>query len=469
MKKYLRFLIILFVVLYGFTFFTPAADQIASAANTNVYVAPTVTGDGSGSDWNNQAQWSTVALTRGNTYFLADGTYGGRNLYTAETETALITIKKATQSQHGIDAGWQTSYGDGVATFTSGFIISTGYWAFDGVTGSGKTGHGFHVDMTSQAGVNNAFYIVASHVTLAHTKISWPDRDGEAYMNETSTSAGIEIYGNYTGITLQYDYLEEIPGFPLRMLGGTDFLMEYCVFDGMHSDAARHSSGVIVRNGNSSNGILRYNKLMNTEGSYTIGFYTDGAVHDGWKIYGNLFVWDSSSSKTGTTIPLGVNDGPDVVILKNSVFYNNTIADLRISHKSEGKVLMGTGTGNTVYNNLFYGTNLLLSATHDYNSTYHNTATYCTSGATAHEKGIIVRQPADCDYLDATYDRNPFAASGSGDFTLAAAEDAGIPLGSTYNVDMLGNTRTNWTRGAYEYAGTEDAIPPAAPTGLSVR
>ncbi len=66
---------------------------------------------------------------------------------------------------------------------------------------------------------------------------------------------------------------------------------------------------------------------------------------------------------------------------------------------------------------------------------------------------------------------NPFTNSGAGDYTLKAATNVGTNLGSPYNVDMNGNARTTWTRGALEYGGTPpptDTTPPAAPTGLAV-
>ena len=128
------------VALCGPIFVTPAADPIASAANTSVCVAPAATGDGSGTDWNNQAQWSTVAFTRGKTYYLADGTYGSKTLDTAVNGSVYIYIKKATVSAHGTDTGWGSTYGDGVATFdTASLSILSDYWDLDGVTGGGPS------------------------------------------------------------------------------------------------------------------------------------------------------------------------------------------------------------------------------------------------------------------------------------------------------------------------------------------
>ncbi len=125
---------------------------------------------------------------------------------------------------------------------------------------------GFHIDMTSQTGIHTAIKMYAHNITIAHTKISWPDRDSELYMSPTSSSRGIEPYGSYNNIQLKYIFISECPSVPVRMMGGDNFLMEYSVLDGNHNDAERHASGVMSMYGDTNNGVIRYNKFMNIEG-----------------------------------------------------------------------------------------------------------------------------------------------------------------------------------------------------------
>ena len=64
---------------------------------------------------------------------------------------------------------------------------------------------------------------------------------------------------------------------------------------------------------------------------------------------------------------------------------------------------------------------------------------------------------------------NPFVDSAHYNFHLKAHTSPGTNLGSPYNVDIDGNTRSMWDIGAYEYVGTSDPTPPAAPRGLRLR
>ena len=49
---------------------------------------------------------------------------------------------------------------------------------------------------------------------------------------------------------------------------------------------------------------------------------------------------------------------------------------------------------------------------------------------------------------------NPFVNDAGDNYQLKANTNAGVNLGSPYNVDPPGNARTTWTRGAFEYEGS---------------
>src|SRR5207244_2369439 len=95
-------------------------------------VGPTSTGDGSGRDWSNQKAWSSPPA-RGDTWYLRGGAYASKTLNAPESGTTLITIRKASPTDHVTNAGWQASYGTEPASWTdAGITFANGYYLFDG-------------------------------------------------------------------------------------------------------------------------------------------------------------------------------------------------------------------------------------------------------------------------------------------------------------------------------------------------
>jgi hypothetical protein len=115
----------------------------------NHYVRAGASGTGSGADWTNAYTSLPATLVRGDTYYIAAGTYSGVTFKTATSGTTLITIKKATVADHGIATGWLDSYAAGQANFTSELIIESSNWVIDGQTGGGpgawNSGFGFKI------------------------------------------------------------------------------------------------------------------------------------------------------------------------------------------------------------------------------------------------------------------------------------------------------------------------------------
>ena len=135
----MRRLLLLLIFLLGFPAWSLAANH---------YIRQGAAGTGSGLDWTNACTDFTGAcavgsLVRGDTYYVADGTYAGRTFSTAASGTTLITIKKATVADHGIATGWSDSFGDGAcpastcAQFSGAWVFTTPYWLVDGQTGGG--------------------------------------------------------------------------------------------------------------------------------------------------------------------------------------------------------------------------------------------------------------------------------------------------------------------------------------------
>jgi len=121
---------------------------------------------GNGNDWANAYGSLPSSLTRGDTYYIADGTYNSYDF--DDTGTQLITIKKATIADHGTNTGWQDSYGDGQAVFSSPLEFSTANWLFDG-----QVWHGFKVNCNNVAGGGGggSVYISGNDVTIRYVHL----------------------------------------------------------------------------------------------------------------------------------------------------------------------------------------------------------------------------------------------------------------------------------------------------------
>lgn len=87
---------------------------------------------GNGGDWNNAYGQLPDALERGSTYYIAGGTYGNYTFNDTESSEAYIYIRKAVAADHGVDEGWQDSYGEGSAEFGP-LRFDTDYYDFDGM------------------------------------------------------------------------------------------------------------------------------------------------------------------------------------------------------------------------------------------------------------------------------------------------------------------------------------------------
>jgi hypothetical protein len=416
----------------------------------NICVGPSAAGNGSGSDWSNQAQWSTLTFARGNTYYLSDGTYEGRTLSTAASSTSLITIKKAIAADHVTDTGWSSTMGDGVATFGQ-MVFSTSYWTFDGQVGGGPTawnsGHGFAVYST--AGVLVTLSGTVSNITISHTKI---------YSDRTAiVAAGIKgTTGACDSITVHYCELSNIFGTPFHWKAWTNSTIEYSYIYYNKSTADYHTEG-ISSIGTNENIVIRWNLWDRIDGTAVFAGVNSGASIN-WQIYGNIF------SRSQSTIyyywEAGTSSNKNS--MTNSEFFNNTIVG--VPNVSQGGLVIDSGSGNTAYNNIFYGNianSFEINATHDYTYVDSNTRTDGCSPYCDMDSSVVtgeVHGTANAGNPFVRYNADPLQADLRTTSTLSGYNTSALVAGN--NTDMLGNTRTNWTRGALEYgAGSGLSAP----------
>src|SRR3990172_6815891 len=308
----------------------------------NYYVRAGAAGNGSGSDWNNACTdlagtCDTRSLVRGDTYYIAAGTYRAQwNIRTPASGSSLITIKRATVADHGTDTGWQNSY-DGQATFIydgssgEGFAsIETSYVTIDGVTGPGSgaggnnpANYGFFVtappcstSLHQWWNINNSSRVVAvqTNVTLSHTALvgCGPALDKA----EIAVNVGCGAC-SLANSTITYNYIANVEAH----IGGSNWrnvTIDHNWPEKGWSTPAHH--GEIIAASATANNIVRPNIFKNCRGTACIAALDGITVGiDNWEIYGNLFIDGQGGNcviATGTSAS---------IVISNTKIYNNTV------------------------------------------------------------------------------------------------------------------------------------------------
>ncbi len=407
---------------------------IDARAQTTYYVRAGATGANNGSDWTNAYASMPSSMKRGAVYYIASGSYGSYNFAAPASGTSLITVRKATAADHGTDAGWNSGYGDGQATFAS-WTISTGYWWIDGQTGGGpgswETGFGFKIKDLSSSMSNTG----VTNVTIRHVDINAGDTG-----NTNHTGVDIRYVTNFN---MSHCYIHDVGCDIFKINQLSSLVVEYSKMarnyqeaSGCHGDVFEHVFG------NSQNIVVRHNLFEDVVGSYAFGSHETGTI-TGYEIYGNIMYWTKIIPFFGNGIVGCLSAGGTVNGLK---FHNNTISG---PFSGQFGFYLLRGSNNVAYNNIWHkasGTSYGLgfdNASHS-NNTFYNAS---VAGETQ-------------------YSGNPFINSAAGDFRLKSPSDPGRSLSSPYNLDLYGRTRGmdgNWDRGALEYA-----IVPSTPMNFHI-
>lgn len=422
-------------------------------------------GASNGTDWTNAWEdmsditWGVGGVARGDAIYVADGTYSGDTFDLVTDGTTVVTILKATESAHGAETGWDSAYGDGLADFGGSIQFSTPYWVFDGVTGGGpsswETGFGFRVWLDYVS--NNNFFIFqtsGSNVTVSHTEIGNSEPPGAGCDRAAYSAQGAD------NITFSYCYVHYIGDVGMTILNSSGWAIEYSRLTNLCETGAvpeecgggeSHGAGIEL-SGTTLNFTIRYNKISNCTGTGWIGIYDTGSGYvDGLYIYGNLFLCTSGYTEVwGNGVVYNVSGTTEPI--KNIKIYNNTFVNLTCAPllgltKDTGMPREHEDSeGNEFINNIVYNTAVApyyVISTLDYNASDDSIS-------------------GDSHFQTLTSD--PFVNSVTEDYHLAGATDAGVDLGSPYNIDMDGETRGAvgvWDRGTYDYIG--GGAPPGAP------
>lgn len=483
-------------------FFLSCLVAAGGAAGQSFCVRAGAPAPGDGLTWSSAFPALPPALTRGATYYIADGDYGGYVFDDPEAGESYITIKKATAADHGTQSGWAAGYGDGVANFIKTasdavLVFQNSYYVIDGQKGGGPaswtSGHGFKLSRTTQGtlvdfrGPDWWRPPLPTHITLAHIELAQRGIDMDA-PNECGIYQSLQSSNPRNGdpgegssfITVRYCYLHDFGygGFPIFTFESSNWLFEYNYVSRNSSSDAYHSEG--WQDFGSDHMTIRHNFWDSIQGTAIIALKRNyKQICTDWKIYGNIFYYPPGYARSGVGMGV-VGDARDDGQISDPdwrnygcndvLFYNNTV--VRVPGWNSG-IFLPVGTGNRAYNNIWYdckrytadagGDNLPNTTFSEFGGNY---------AAIDHDYNIFTfslmsNQARAANELLGGGDI--FVGSASGNLALNIPTAPGLPLPSPYDTDQSGALRGadgSWDRGAFEYSG---AYAPPPPTGLRIR
>lgn len=390
---------------------------------------------GDGSDWANALAEIPAAPERGAVYLVADGDYPSLVLDAAEAGAAWITIRKATDLDHGTDDGWEPSYGDGQASFADITMVSD-FWEIDGKRRDSSDwtnigAYGFRVGSVMAHTIN--FGRASNDVVFHRVDVGGPPGD--------SFDPGLPGSGFYFGgfdqvvsrWTISECHVHNVY-LPFQLAGASEVTIERSWL------GPSWSKETIRGQGHASKIVIRHNVMKDgcqgTPGDPTAGGCTaqiamwDGDTpgdFDGSEVYGNVIWMTRQTTHTDGCILIGGDDGVSAAgVAANDVrVYNNTLVG--IQNGTCAIRMPGSHSGDEVVNNLWFG----LGA---------SVGTGCAADTCEHNE---------------LSDTSPFVNAAAGDFRLSGPTAPGAPLPAPYDVDIVGTTRGadgGWDLGAYEYA-----------------
>jgi hypothetical protein len=459
-------------------------------------VGSSAAGNGSGSDWNNRMNKLPATLVRGDTYYLADGSYGSYTFSTANSGTTRITIKKAQSYNFGrvsdgcsndISPGWSAAtMGSGQAVWGEFYggtsTPQPGYLTLDGNGTSTTKGCGTSPAANTTAsdcglkvnissiGQDSGFDIGQNNNDGQHRTPSWTFRyfeiqGGGDANNGAQSEEEIRCRGACDNFVVENSWLHNSGCDFFKVPWTTSFIVHDSYIDQNISSATCH--GQLWYTEVAASGVDFHGNIIQDIQGTGIWVCLTGCQADGWTIYNNVIWRPSGDSRPGTAngIFSCINPGNKCT---NMSFIGNSVVNYTADYSGAlGIHCDGNPNTFTWQNNLFYGItpsdriDFQLcggTLTEDHN-TYLNSGTPL-SGVSSTDNVVLAGAP------------NPFVDWTSVKFNLATQNSDwsnGRILSSPYNIDAVGNARPGpdgaWNRGAYEYAGTGQA--PGPPTNLN--
>lgn len=451
-------------------FFTPKASFLAVvlvlgilvvpkfSMAANHYVRAGATGNGSGSDWTNAYTDVPAKLVRGDTYYLAVGTYAPNGHIFNDPGTAIITLQTATVAHHGTSTGWSNSYAGQVQLYplifeASDYIISGAYRSSMD-SGYGMVLKTFATCSSGGYGRCPAIWLWGGH-GVSNITIEYVDMPGYGQNNPTVQKqygffavSGIPAVGGFSNVKLSYDYIHDLGtgGAPILTGGVNGMKVQYSELARNTSVASYHSEAWSDRG--SYNITFAYNLLEDINGSGDIVILNAGspATVTNWSIYGNLFWQKDAGNYIGDGVISCINGN----ICSDFYIYNNTFADFGGGTSHNGISWSRSDPSSTniqAKNNLWYDS-VQVSPDGQVTSDYNYYARCSNVPSETHIQ---------------TGSSDPFTDSSSGDFHLNVETDDGLHFSSPYDIDPDGTKRGSdnsiWSRGAYQFVSGSSSSP----------
>lgn len=345
-------------------------SAFCASAQTTIRVGPTATGNGSGSDWNNLAQWSSVTLTRGNTYVFrgSETQYGGRTLNTANSGTTRITLKYAWPDEYGSETGWSNTFTNNFARFSGTLDFKTDYWTVTGVRRDSvnwTNGFGFWLAQGQSFTDGGP---AGDHLEFIYLKFGASLDDGIANYNTNRVKTPIYFRGStYKTNLLVFGCFAHLDSFAQNAGVDTVSYVSNVFYVGYAKEAIRGQYGA-------RNGQILYNRFFMasmpddfdesaTSSTAVIGIWDESVEgsFDNWTVIGNNIWFPTPVNTSDGAISIGGNYGTNGTVgLAGVPAHNVTIRSNTIVGYNNGKARIlinggyNAGDNRVIRDNRFY-------------------------------------------------------------------------------------------------------------------
>jgi hypothetical protein len=440
-----------------------------STQAANHYVRSGASGAGSGVDWIDAYTALPATLTRGDTYYVAAGTYSTYTFDDAESGTDTITIKKATVADHGTETGWDNGYAAQAEFATLNltgplFNFTSGYYVLDGNgthTAPSKTAIDYGFKLSSMTTSNNSgmVAITSTNVTLRYAHIY------NAFDSTSSNNATVGIRLSAANpaeyVKIQNVFLENT-GKDGIQINDTDYLLiEQSYFKRLAMARALspdYHGQVVAMIDHADNIVIRNNIWESGEGQAIVAYGGPGKTNQNIRFYGNI-VFNPYNTTSNWGFPSSggiVANAWEAGLISGVYCYNNSIVNITSSYSLDGinyskfRAIASNRANLFVYNNLYYNcSGVDISAA--YTASHMAAGGGSVPGKSNEQTGW---QETDFDgYAADNFELQNNTTAGL-DLTGESwwDDDADVFFGALDQAtDMQGRTRTTWSRGAFEY------------------